>query len=169
MADAMFFRLELNLYFQDIRKRRKRVFIVHGHDNAAKETVARFLERLELIPIILHEQPNAGRTIIEKFERDAKVPFAIILLTPDDAGHARAYPHQIKSRARQNVVFELGFLVGRLGRNRVSALYKEGVEIPSDLHGFAYISMDDANQWKQSLARELKHAGLKINLERAFL
>jgi predicted nucleotide-binding protein len=169
MADAMFFRIELTPFFQEFRRRRRRVFIVHGHDNVAKETVERFLEKLELVPVILHAQPNAGQTIIGKLERESKVPFAIILLTPDDLGHAKDYSHQIKPRARQNIIFELGFFIGKLGRKRVSTLYKKGVEIPSDLNGFAYISMDESDEWKRFLARELKHAGLKINLDRAFL
>ncbi len=140
------------------------VFIVHGHDNEAKETVARFLERLRLKVVILHEQEERGRTIIEKFEDYSEVSFAVVLLTPDDLGSAKSAPKDVKSRARQNVVFEMGFFMGRLGRHRVHALCKGGLEIPSDCHGVIYTKMDEANGWKMALAREVKHAGIKVNL-----
>ena len=89
----------------------KKVFIVHGHDEAAKESVARFLEKLKLEPIILHEQPNSGRTLIEKFEVYADVGFAVVLLTPDDVGSpaSEARAGSMKHRARQNVILELGY------------------------------------------------------------
>jgi hypothetical protein len=145
----------------------RRVFIVHGRDDSAKETVARFLEKLDLEPIILHEQPNKGRTIIEKFETHADVDFAAILLTPDDVGYPAEQEQQAKPRARQNVILELGYFVGRIGRDRVCALYKGGVEIPSDFEGVVYVSMDDPQSWRLSLAREIKAAGIEVDLNRA--
>jgi predicted nucleotide-binding protein len=102
----------------------KKVFVVHGHDNEAKETVARFLERLKLEPIILHEQPNEGRTVIEKFEVHADVSFAVALLTPDDVGASASERAHLRPRARQNVVLELGYFLGKLKRNRVCALQR---------------------------------------------
>jgi predicted nucleotide-binding protein len=149
------------------RSSSRRVFIAHGHDEAAKQTVARFLEHVALQPIILHEQPDAGRTIIEKFETESEVSFAVVLLTPDDMGYMNGGHPAPRPRARQNVVFELGFFVGRLGRGRVTALYKEGVEIPSDYRGVAFTKMDDQYAWKMILARELKQAGIKIDLNKA--
>jgi len=143
----------------------KKVFMVHGHDNAAKEAVARFLERLGLEPVILHEQPNEGRTVIEKFEHHADVGFAVVLLTPDDVGAAASEPDKLKARARQNVVLELGYFLGALRRSRVCALYKGGVEIPSDYQGVLYVEMDDKGGWRTRLAQELSNAGLKINIE----
>jgi hypothetical protein len=145
----------------------RRVFIVHGRDDSAKETVARFLEKLDLQPIILHEQPNKGRTIIEKFETNADVDFAVILLTPDDAGYPADQPQQARPRARQNVILELGYFVGRIGRERVCALHKGGIEIPSDFEGVVYVSMDDPQGWRLSLAREIKAAGIEVDLNRA--
>jgi len=103
------------------------VFIVHGHDEAACEAAARFIEKLGLIAVILHEQPNQGRTLIEKFEAHSGVAFAVVLLTPDDIGATAANPKARRPRARQNVIFELGFFVGAIGRRRVCALYKPGV------------------------------------------
>jgi predicted nucleotide-binding protein/CheY-like chemotaxis protein len=137
------------------------IFIVHGHDDEAKETVARFIEKLGGRAVILHEQPNAGRTIIEKFEHHANVAFAIVLLTPDDVGGKNA--KALKQRARQNVVFELGFFFAKLGRNKVCALHKEDVEIPSDIQGVIYTPMDKAGAWRTALARELKAAGIPLD------
>ncbi|MFH1993715.1 MAG: nucleotide-binding protein [Pseudomonadota bacterium] len=145
----------------------RRVFIVHGRDEAAKEAVARFLTKLELEPIILHEQPNQGRTVIEKFEGSADVDFAVVLLTPDDIGYLADDFDNPKPRARQNVVFELGYFVGRLGRSRVCALHKGGVEILSDYEGVVYVSMDDPQGWRLLLAREIKAAGVNVDLNKA--
>lgn len=145
----------------------RRVFVVHGRDEAAKEAVARFLTKLDLDPIILHEQPNQGRTVIEKFEGSADVDFAVVLLTPDDVGHIADGSDEPKPRARQNVIFELGYFVGRLGRSRVCALHKGGVEILSDYDGVIYVSMDDPQGWRLLLAREIKAAGIDVDLNRA--
>jgi hypothetical protein len=141
------------------------VFVVHGHDEV-RERVARLRERLGLKPIILHEQPDQGRTIIEKFESHAAVGFAVVLLTPDDVGSAAFEPQALMPRARQNVIFELGFFVAALGRRRVCALYKGGVELPTDYTGVVYTPMDPADGWQLKLARELKHAGLDVDLNR---
>jgi len=141
----------------------RKVFVVHGRDEGAKDAVARFLIKLELEPIILHEQPNQGRTVIEKFEGNADVDFAVILLTPDDVGHLADESDAPKSRARQNVVFELGYFVGRLGRARVCALHKGDVEMPSD-YPVIYVSMDNPQGWKTLLAREIQAAGVDVDL-----
>src|SRR5882724_3248104 len=122
-------------------KHPKRVFVVHGRDNETKESTARFLERLELEPIILHEQPSSGRTVIEKFEVYSDVGFAVVLLTPDDVGRLATEP-KLKGRARQNVILELGYFLGSLSRRRVVALYKKGVEMPSDYKGVIYVEID---------------------------
>jgi predicted nucleotide-binding protein len=143
------------------------VFLVHGHDQAAAQAVARFLEKLDLQPIILHERANEGRTIIEKFEKNAEVAFAIVLLTPDDVGASVENREDLQPRARQNVVFELGYFVGRLGRERVCALKKGDVQIPSDFHGVVYVPMDDAEGWRLRLAREIKAAGISVDLNKA--
>lgn len=145
-----------------------RVFLVHGHDEAVLHEVARFLERLEQDVVILREQPSQGRTIIEKFEDYADVGFAIVLLTPDDRGGPMAVPYQKQqARARQNVILELGYFLGRLGRNRVCALYREGVEIPSDYSGVLYVKLDDIGGWQLQLAKEMKAAKLHIDMNKA--
>jgi predicted nucleotide-binding protein len=146
------------------------VFVVHGHDNESKETVARFIEKMDLNTIILHEQPNSGKTIIEKFEDFAqKVAYAVILLTPDDIATSRKDMKSYKFRARQNVIYELGFFNAKLGRGRVCALCKSDpkgdIELPSDFLGVVYVPLDDAGAWKMKLAKEMKEAGLKIILE----
>ena len=111
----------------------RRVFVVHGHDEGTRETVARFLMQLNFDPIILHEQANQGRTVMEKVEAHGNVDFAVVLLTPDDEGCAKdGIP---EPRARQNVLLELGYFLGRLGRDKVCALKRGTVEIPSDFAG----------------------------------
>ncbi len=143
----------------------RKVFVVHGHDNEAKETTARFLEKLGLQPIILHEQASSGRTVIEKFETySGDIAFAVVLLTPDDVGATAANQENLNPRARQNVIMELGYFMGRLSRVRVCALHKGGVELPSDYQGVLYIEMDTAGAWKAKLAQEFVQAKLPIDL-----
>ena len=127
------------------------VFVVHGHDEGARETVARFLERLDFEVIILHERASRGRTVIEKVEAHGDIGFAVVLLTPDDVGCGKGGTPV--PRARQNVLLELGYFVGRLGRNRVCALKRGELEIPSDFEGIVYVTLDDAGAWKQSLGQ----------------
>lgn len=152
----------------NIRKKpsKNKVFVVHGHDELEKETVARFLINLGLTPVILHEQPNMGKTIIEKLEIYSDVSFAVVLLTPDDRAMPKDEPERQELRARQNVIFELGFFFGKLGRNKVAVLYKKGVSVPSDYSGIVYIEMDINNGWQLPLAREIKKAGLDVDLNK---
>ena len=145
-----------------------KVFLVHGRDDGTKQTIARFLETLGLKPVVLHEQANIGRTIIEKFEEHAQVGFAVVLLTPDDVGAFRDDKNKQKPRARQNVIFEFGYFIGKLGRKRVCALVKGDVEKPSDYNGVLYISFDDSGGWKMRLIKELKTAGFKVDANKAF-
>lgn len=141
--------------------RSSKIFVVHGHDEGAREAVARFLERLGFEAIILHEQANRGRTIIEKVEANGDVGFAVVLLTPDDEGCVKG--GKPAARARQNVLLELGYFIGRLGRDKVCALKKGEVDIPSDFAGVVWEPMDAGNGWKQALGRELQAAGHLID------
>jgi predicted nucleotide-binding protein len=142
--------------------------LVHGHDEAAREKVARFLEKLEFEPIILHEQPNMGRTIIEKFADYSDVAYAVVLLTADDIGGAKGTnTNQLAARARPNVLFELGYFIGKLGRDRVCALHQTGVEILSDYNGVLYVTFDVTNAWRLHLAKEMKAAGLPVDMNKA--
>lgn len=142
----------------------RKVFVVHGHDDAMTQSVARFLERLDLEAVILHEQPSKGRTVIEKFEAHSDVGFAVVLLTPDDECRSNA---GLQKRARQNVILELGYFIGRLTRARVCPLYVEGVEIPSDIHGVVYVPFDEGGGWRLKLAKEISAAGIEVDLNRA--
>jgi predicted nucleotide-binding protein len=142
-----------------------RAFVVHGHDEAARESVARFLEKFRVTPVILHEQANLGKTLIEKLEHYGDVSFAVVLLTPDDEGRPlKPADTPLRHRARQNVLLELGYFVGQLGRKNVCALHKEGLELPSDWDGVAWVGMDARGAWKLELARELKAAGFAIDM-----
>lgn len=146
----------------------KKVFIVHGHDESVKISVARFLERLDLKPIILHEQASGGATIIEKIENNADVGFGIVLYTPCDLGKAKA-SDELQMRARQNVVFEHGYLIGRLGRSNVCALVKDDIEKPNDILGVVYINYDSGNGWHMDLFKELKNAGYDLDANKLFV
>ena len=139
-----------------------KIFIVHGHDGEARETVARFVNNIGFEPIILHEQASKGRTIIEKVEANSDVGFAIVLLTPDDLGRTKTN-ESLEPRARQNVLLELGYFIGKLGRDKVCALRRGDVSIPSDFAGVVWEEMDQNGGWKQALARELKAAGHAID------
>jgi Predicted nucleotide-binding protein containing TIR-like domain len=142
---------------------KSRAFVVHGRDDAAKESVARFLGNLGVTPIILHEQANLGKTIIEKLEHYGNVAFAVVLVTPDDEGRLAGSGDALKPRARQNVLLELGFFVGLLGRENVCALCKPPVEVPSDWDGVVWVNMDGHDGWKVKLAKELKAAGFTVD------
>jgi len=144
------------------------VFLIHGHDETIIHEIARFLESLELKIIILREQANEGRTIIEKFEDFSDNGFAVILLTRDDKGGPKdASIETLKPRARQNVILELGYFLGKLSRSRVCPLYREGVEIPSDYLGLIFVALDSGGSWKLELAREMKASGMDVDLNKA--
>lgn len=141
-----------------------RVFVVHGRDGGSRNTVARFLETLGLKPVILQEQPNEGRTIIQKFEDHSGVGFAVVLCTPDDVGALSSEKDKLRPRPRQNVILELGFFWGRLGRKKVCALLEGEMDMPSDYGGVLYIPLDNSEGWKLTLARELRAAGMAIDM-----
>ena len=139
-----------------------KIFIVHGHDGELKESVARIIEKQDIHAIILSEQANQGKTIIEKFENYSDVGGAICLFTADDIGRGK-HESDEHCRARQNVVFETGFFMGSLGRNRVVILADDGIEMPSDLSGVVYTS---TRNWEVSVLRELQKMGYTIDLNK---
>ena len=144
----------------------KKVFIVHGHDDELKESAARLVEKIGLEAVILHEQANEGQTIIQKLEKQADVGYAIILYTPCDEGRKKGSENS-KPRARQNVVFEHGLFMGKLGARRVCALRKSEVEMPSDAQGILYIEVKEgSNDWKYQVAKELKNAGYGVDMNK---
>jgi len=141
-----------------------KIFIVHGHNNEMKLDVARTVERLDLAPIILHEQPSIGsETIIEKFERLSQdVSFAIVLLSADDKMDDGKY------RARQNVILELGYFIAKLGRENVVTLYDASlkIELPSDVSGVLYEQYDLNGAWKFKMAQALNAAEFNVDANR---
>jgi predicted nucleotide-binding protein len=145
---------------------KKRVFVVHGHDEEMKQAIARVLEQLGLEPVILHEQPDKQRTIIEKFTNYADVCFAIILLSPDDFGFPKNTSHlRAKSRSRQNVILELGYFLGKLGREKVLVIYREDTdfEMPNDYSGVLCTPYDTGSQWKLKLVQELQACNIYVD------
>jgi len=180
----------------------KNVFIVHGTDHASLKELKTLLEGVGLNPIILHEQPSKGMTLIEKLEEYSKnVGFAFIILTPDDVGIGQpegtqmlleimgkknaapeetieffnTHPQQIvkvitavfklfRQRARQNVVLEFGYFIGKLGRGNVCCLYKGTMELPSDMNGVCYIHFESSiNEISETILKELKAVGYDAN------
>ena len=147
-----------------------KVFIVHGHDETAKNETARTLEKAGFEAIILHKQADGGLTIIEKIEKYTDVDFAVVLYTECDKGRAKdAAVDDERFRARQNVVFEHGYLIGKLSRNKVCALVKGNVETPGDISGVVYTKMDADGAWKYQLFKNMKEAGLYVDLNKALM
>lgn len=145
---------------------KKKVFIVHGHDEEMKQAVARAVEKLELEAVILHEKSNEGRSIIQKLEDLSKVSFVIVLLSGDDMAYEKTNkPETARPRARQNVVFELGYFIGSLDRKHVMALFREDkdFEIPTDYSGIIFEPYDPSGKWKFTLVRELKSCGFSVD------
>lgn len=151
----------------------RKIFVVHGHDEGARDKVARFLSSMDFEPVILNEKPNQGKMILEKLEVHSDCTFAVVLVTGDDEG--REIPqsdeekqtlNNLRPRARQNVIFEMGYLLGRLKRERVCVLIKGEVELLSDIDGFVYTSFDQYGGWKRDIAKELHAAGFEISKEK---
>lgn len=141
-----------------------KIFIVHGHDEGLKQSVARIIEKQSIQPIILSEKANTGRTIIEKVEKYSDVGCAICLFTADDMGIEKSDKAD-KSRARQNVVFEAGYFMGKLGREHIVIIAESCIEIPSDLEGVVYTN---TKHWEVELLNELKEIGYNIDLNKLF-
>jgi predicted nucleotide-binding protein len=143
------------------------IFVVHGHDELLQSQVARMLERATAPRevIVLHEQADAGQTVIEKFEAHAgRASYAVVLLTADDVGGPVG--GTMSPRGRQNVIFELGYFFGKLGRERVAVILAPAVERPSDIAGLVYIEADPGGAWKHRLARELVAANIDVKYDR---
>jgi predicted nucleotide-binding protein len=150
----------------EMKKDYSKVFIVHGHDDLATSEVARFVEKLEFEPIILREQASLGKTIIEKIEEYSYVGFGIVLYTPCDLGAAKKDKNNLQPRARQNVVFEHGYLIGKLGRSNVCALVKDELEKPTDISGVVYVTMDTHMGWRMIVAKEMKASGYTVDMNK---
>jgi predicted nucleotide-binding protein len=150
---------------------RNDIFIIHGHNEVVRDAVARAIGEMDLNPRILNTEAGMSATIIERIEQTAdagEVAHAIAVWTHDDTGASvkdvggrrssdtQSALHGLRPRARQNVLVETGFFMGRLGRKGVTILYEEGVEIPSDLHGVSYIALDAGGEWRTQLRKELK-------------
>jgi predicted nucleotide-binding protein len=156
--------VKINIQSKKMIKEKNKVFIVHGHDNETKQEVARFIESIGLETIILHEQASRSMTIIEKIEHYSnEANFAIVLYTPCDKGRGvKETTVPARDRARQNVVFEHGYLMAKIGRENVCALVKGEIETPSDISGVVYTPLDSNGGWKIELLKELKACGYTV-------
>ena len=144
---------------------KNKIFIVHGHDNETKLEVARFIEKIGFEAIILHEQASNSQTIIEKIESYTDVGFGVVIYTACDIGAMKLKSNELQDRARQNVVFEHGFLIGKLGRSNVCSLVKGAIETPSDISGVVYTLMDSGH-WQIEVAKELKQSGYDVDMNK---
>jgi predicted nucleotide-binding protein len=143
------------------------ILLIHGRDEAAKESVSKFIEALGLRVFIPHKQPNGGRGILEKFGESSAIHFAIILLTPGEIAALQNRPEAKQTFISPNVMFEFGYLLGKLGHGRVCVLYDEGGEIPLDASNIMYIPLDSRGGWRLLVAKEIKQAGIDIDLNKA--
>jgi len=143
-----------------------KVFVVYGHDTPARDQLELLLLRMNIKPVILSNMAPDGKTIIEALIANTDVPYAVVLLTPDDEGHIAGKDHEKKPRARQNVVLEMGMFLSKLGREKVAILHKGSLELPSDINGLIYIPFKDSVQEaKNKLAASLQKAGFYIDIE----
>ena len=170
LIDTLIYDLELSEGLRDKNLMTKsdtsKVFIVHGHNDGAKNEVARFVEKLGFEAIILHEQSSSGDTIIEKIIRYSDVGFGIVLYTECDVGGVKTDPQTLNPRARQNVIFEHGFLIGKIGRENVVALVKGNVEKPNDIAGVVYVDLDESSGWKLGLVKEMISSGYDVDMSK---
>jgi len=143
------------------------ILLVHGRDEAARESVLKFIGQLGLRVLTLQEQPDGGRNIVERFGELSNTQFAIILFTPDEIAVSRERSKERQVRVSQHVMFEFGYVVAKLGHRRVCALYDEGVEIPSEVSGVVSIPMDFRGGWRLLVAKEFKQAGVDVDLNKA--
>lgn len=151
------------------KTRGRQIFLIHDHDHSALHETARFLGKLQQEVVILHVQQNQGKNIVENFEECANAGFAVVFLAAGGRGGIGAFAHDgLHPRARQNIIFGLGYFIGKLGRNRVCGLFEPDVEIPSDYAGVLCIEMDKKGAWHLHLARELKAAGLPVDMNNVF-
>jgi predicted nucleotide-binding protein len=142
-----------------------KIFIVHGRDRTALLETENIIRKIGLEPIILNKIANNGLCLIEKFEKYSNVQYAIVLLTPDDIGALFEESPNYMYRARQNVIFEMGFFYGKLGRSNVCCIYKSSLELPSDVNGIAYLPYNQSvEEVEMALLRELKGAKFAFNV-----
>ncbi len=142
-----------------------KVFIVHGHDVQLKHELEIFIAEIGLKPVVLHREADEGLTIIEKFEKHSDVGFAFVLLTPDDIVCSIDNVETKEYRARQNVIFEYGYFLAKLGRNRVCCLFKKGVCLPSDVNGLIYKEIENNVEEKAfSILKDLKAVGYHVDI-----
>ena len=144
----------------------RRVFVVYGHDTSARDELELILRRIRVNPIILQNIQGAGDTIIERLEALTNADFACVLLTPDDVGTAKTAPKELRPRARQNAILELGMVLSRLGRHRVAILVKgDDLEKPSDIDGLIYIPFnEEVKEVAGEIAKTLDEAGFRISI-----
>jgi predicted nucleotide-binding protein len=148
---------------------RPRVFVVCGTDGEMKQAVTNALTKLRLVPVVMCEEPSQGRKLVDRFQDYADIGFAVVLLSPDDFAYSKdESPTKRKLRPRQDVVFELGFLLGKLGKGNLLVLCREFIDFegPTDFEGMKVIVFDDRDSWKLALIRELINCGYNVDANR---
>jgi predicted nucleotide-binding protein len=145
----------------------RKVLIIHGQDEEKAMEVADFLAKLDLDPILPYAQSSNEMNLTSEFETNPEIVFAVTLLTADDFGYPRGKPEELKPRPKQNVIFDLGYLVGRMKQNLVCALYEEGLDLPSKYQGRVFIPYDADGLWRLLIARSMKLANVNVDLNKA--
>jgi predicted nucleotide-binding protein len=147
----------------------KRIIVVSGTDETMKQTITLSLKKLGLAAVVMSEEPRQGKKIVERFADYADVGFAVVLLSPD----VYVYPKGEEATKRQripnqDVTFMLGFLLGKLGKDKVLAFYKENpnFKMPIEFAGVKFTALDDRDSWKHALIRELTANGYTVDTER---
>jgi hypothetical protein len=132
-----------------------KIFLAYANDIGMKSEVTTFLSRVGLSTVVLKDSAESNASLIDELEKHDNVHYAIVMLNPDASGIS------------ENTVYELGLIVGRLGRNRVCGLVKEYIGILANYSGISYVPLDPAGAWKFLLIKQLKDAGFDIDANRA--
>lgn len=136
-----------------------RVFVVYGRDTVTRDRIVNILSSLRTMPVFLEREAGTGQTIIELVEEFGDAKYSVAVMTSDDIGYLRDEPHAARGRARQNVVLEIGYMMGRLGRSRI-LLLTDDIEMPSDLAGVRHVRLSNTDeQIRVTLAREFQKLG----------
>jgi predicted nucleotide-binding protein len=147
----------------------RRIIVVSGADETMKQTMTLALRKLGLASVVMSEEPAQGKKLVDRFKEYADVGFAVVLLSPDIYVYPKGEEATKRERTpRQDVTFMFGFLLGKLGKERVLAFYRESPNFafPIEFEGVKFAPLDNRDSWKLALIRELTGCGYIVDAER---